>query len=152
MRWRRVLLAWVALSPFVDGELLPIKTYSTADGLASDRIDAIVADSRGFLWFCTPEGLSRFDGRRFVNYSASDGLPHSRVFALTETSSGDLWIGTARGLSRITANDRAARLTSYKLAPQGPANYIVALAESRSGTMLAATQAAFSSGLALASP
>jgi hypothetical protein len=32
-------------------------------------------DSRGFLWFCTNEGLSRFDGYGFTNYSTDQGLP-----------------------------------------------------------------------------
>jgi len=57
MGWRTILL--VAAAPVcLMAELLPIRAYSTADGLAGDRIDCIVPDSRGFIWFCTPEGLS----------------------------------------------------------------------------------------------
>jgi ligand-binding sensor domain-containing protein len=44
-----------------DAQQLPIKTYTTADGLSHNSINRIVKDSRGFLWFCTGEGLSRFD-------------------------------------------------------------------------------------------
>src|SRR5512143_4308285 len=47
-------------------ERLPIKTYTTADGLAQNAVNQIVRDSRGFLWFCTNEGLSRFDGYTFT--------------------------------------------------------------------------------------
>lgn len=43
-------------------ERLPIKIYTPADGLAHEQIKRIVRDSRGFLWFCTADGLSRFDG------------------------------------------------------------------------------------------
>ena len=43
-------------------ERLPLKAYTTADGLPNNAINKIVPDSRGFLWFCTDEGLSRFDG------------------------------------------------------------------------------------------
>ena len=43
-------------------EQLPIRTYTTADGLPRDRVYKIVPDPRGFLWFCTYDGLSRFDG------------------------------------------------------------------------------------------
>src|ERR1035441_4667182 len=72
----RRLAMLMVLSAFpLKSELLPIRTYTTADGLAADRVDRIVADSRGFLWFCTPEGLSRFDGNRFVNYGVEEGLP-----------------------------------------------------------------------------
>jgi len=41
-------------------EQLPIRTYTTADGLARDSIHRIVSDPLGYLWFCTSDGLSRF--------------------------------------------------------------------------------------------
>ena len=40
-------------------EQLPIRTYTTAEGLARDQVYKIVTDPRGFLWFCTTDGLSR---------------------------------------------------------------------------------------------
>ena len=41
------------------GERLPLKAYTTANGLAHNVVNKIVRDSRGFLWFCTNEGLAR---------------------------------------------------------------------------------------------
>ena len=105
--------------PFlVRSELLPIRSYTTADGLAADRVDGIVADSRGFLWFCTAEGLSRFDGYRFVNYGSEEGLPHRFIESMIATRSGDHWIGTPRGLSRISNTGGGARFTNVVLAPE----------------------------------
>jgi ligand-binding sensor domain-containing protein len=46
-------------------EQSPIKIYAADDDLAHNHINRILRDSRGFLWFCTDEGLSRFDGYRF---------------------------------------------------------------------------------------
>ena len=60
-------------------ERLPIRTYTVADGLAHNTVNKIVRDSRGFLWFCTADGLSRFDGYGFANYGANEGLPHPYV-------------------------------------------------------------------------
>ena len=60
-------------------ERLPIKNYTTADGLAHNIVNKIVRDSRGFLWFCTADGLSRFDGYAFTNYGTNRGLPHASV-------------------------------------------------------------------------
>ena len=85
-RWA-VPVAAIALPLCLIAELLPIRSYSTADGLAADRIDCIVPDSRGFIWFCTPEGLSRFDGYRIVSFGASDGLPHRSVDSFLARSS-----------------------------------------------------------------
>jgi len=55
----------------VTAERLPLKTYTTADGLGHNSIN-IVRDSRGFLWFCTFEGLSSFDGYTFTTYGRKD--------------------------------------------------------------------------------
>ena len=45
----------ILLLGFADShaEQLPIRTYTTADGLARDRVYKIVSDPRGYLWFCT---------------------------------------------------------------------------------------------------
>ena len=82
-------------------ERLPIKTYTTTEGLASDRVNRIVRDSRGFLWFCTSEGLSRFDGYKFTNYGVDQGLPDRRVNEFLETHSGVYWVATDSGLCRF---------------------------------------------------
>ena len=81
---------WVAVLLLIAGatvrtERLPIKVYATADGLAHNEVNRIVKDSRGFLWFCTAEGLSRFDGYAFANFGTDQGLPH----ALRQRSAGD---------------------------------------------------------------
>jgi ligand-binding sensor domain-containing protein/signal transduction histidine kinase len=94
-------LSLVAFSDAIDAERLPIRTYTTADGLPHNSINRIVRDSRGFLWFCTGEGLSRFDGYSFVNYGVTEGLPHSTVKDLLQTRSGDYWIATNGGLCKF---------------------------------------------------
>ena len=48
---------------------LPLEAFTVAQGLANDSVTAITPDSRGFLWFATLDGLSRYDGSAFVNYS-----------------------------------------------------------------------------------
>jgi len=68
-------------------ELLPIRTYTTADGLPSLGVYRIVADSRGFLWMCTGDSLSRFDGYGITNYTTRDGLPDRRVVDVREMPS-----------------------------------------------------------------
>jgi signal transduction histidine kinase/ligand-binding sensor domain-containing protein len=56
------------------------------------------------LWFCTAEGLSRFDGYSFVNYRLEQGLPDRYVSDLLESSNGDYWVGTFRGLVHFNPN------------------------------------------------
>jgi ligand-binding sensor domain-containing protein len=78
-------------------ERLPIKTYTTANGLSHVRVTCIVSDSRGFLWFCGPEGLSRFDGQGFTRYGAPQGLTNTRINDFLETSRGAYWVATNGG-------------------------------------------------------
>ncbi len=64
------LLVIYCLTMTARAERLPIKTYTTADGLAHNAVNRIVRDSRGFLWFCTFEGLSYW--RRSRTYDRQD--------------------------------------------------------------------------------
>ena len=89
------------VSQISKGERLPIKSYTSADGLAHNVVQRIVRDSRGFLWFCTREGLSRFDGYSFTNYGIEQGLPSAIVNDLLETREGVYWVATSGGLCRF---------------------------------------------------
>src|SRR5215470_16940626 len=101
--WILRLFGFFVITPgFVSAEQLPLKVYTTADGLVRDSINRIVQDSRGFLWFCTEEGLSQFDGYTFTNYTADQGLPHRIVRDLLETRSGVYWVATDGGLCLFT--------------------------------------------------
>src|SRR5215813_2681114 len=96
---RVLLFICLLLAPVcVHAERLPLKPYTVADGLPNNVINKIVRDSRGFLWFCTGEGLSRFDGYSFTNYGVDQGLPHTTINDFLEARSGKLWIGTNGGL------------------------------------------------------
>jgi len=95
---------------------LPIRSYTTADGLASDQVLCIHQDSHGFLWFCTAEGLSRFDGYSFTNYHTGDGLPGNRVRKIIETRQGIYWIATTDGVVRFDPRGAGpARFRPYPL-------------------------------------
>jgi len=102
LNMRILLLPFLLLLPaFAHAERLPLKPYTVADGLPNNVINKIVRDARGFLWFCTGEGLSRFDGYSFTNYGVDQGLPHTMVNDFLETRKGELWIATNAGLVRF---------------------------------------------------
>ena len=88
---------------------MSFKIYTTGDGLASDDVNKIIADSHGFLWFCTVEGLSRFDGYKFKNYTQEHGLPHRNINDLLETSEGDYLVATSNGLAVYNPKGTAYR-------------------------------------------
>jgi ligand-binding sensor domain-containing protein len=104
------LIASLLLVPAasIRAEHLPIKTYTIADGLAHDLINRIRRDSHGYLWFCTREGLSRFDGYTFTNYAKGQGLPGRDVNDLLETRDGVYGVATDVGVYRFNPMARPA--------------------------------------------
>jgi ligand-binding sensor domain-containing protein/two-component sensor histidine kinase len=110
-RLRAMLIAFIAFAVPTNaaGEVPPVRTYGVADGLPQEGVKRIVRDSRGFLWFCTFDGLSRFDGTRFVNYGVRDGLPHPSPNQLLESRSGVYWVATnGGGVARFDPTMRLA--------------------------------------------
>jgi hypothetical protein len=93
-----LLLGLLLAAPaIVLAERLPIKTYTVADGLAHNHVTRIYRDSRGFLWFATFDGLSRFDGHRFTSYGREHGLPHADVSDILEDRQRGYWLATYGG-------------------------------------------------------
>ena len=117
---RVLIVAYLSLSVVlgtpvrVRSEHLPVKVYTSADGLGSSFIDYLMCDSRGFMWFCTRDGLSRFDGSQFVTFQIGDeGSPG--VETILEARNGVYWIGTTGGMYRFNP----AALTTPRISRNG---------------------------------
>ena len=94
-----ILLVCLVTPVGVHSGHLPTKAFTSADGLAGESVNRIVRDSRGFLWFCTTDGLSRFDGQVFKSYTKEQGIPSGNVNDLLESRSGVFFLATSNGLS-----------------------------------------------------
>lgn len=94
-----IIAAFFAVCAYA--EKLPLKHFSSADGLASSVIHSITRDSRGFLWFCARGGLSRFDGFEFSTFQFEAGQSSILVHQLLESRDGTIWIATGAGLYRV---------------------------------------------------
>ena len=103
-----ILATSLSLTP-INAESPPFKVYTTQEGLAHDSVNKIVRDSRGFLWFCTAEGLSRFDGTSFTSFTTEQGLPHRNINDFLETSDGIYLVATSAGLAVFDPNGRPYR-------------------------------------------
>lgn len=92
-----------------------LKRYNVNDGLPSTEVYGGYQDKYGYLWISSAAGLSRFDGRQFVNYSLEDGLPSLQVTNTFQDSKGRLWVGTAAGMAQFKNNKFVVFPTSDKL-------------------------------------
>jgi ligand-binding sensor domain-containing protein len=131
------LLLLTLLAVRARAERLPLRIYSTTDGLPSNQINCVKRDSRGFLWFCTAEGLSRFDGYTFTNYGSDQGLPDRVVTDFLERRSGDYWVATLRGLARFNPkpSPKAPMFAVYRPGQPPGAEQANALFEDRQRTI-----------------
>lgn len=90
------------------------KIYGTENGLSNKKVNAILEDSRGFIWIGTEDGLNRYDGRYFTVYRSephlNTGISGNIITDLLEDKDGIIWIATADG--GITKYDY--RLTEKK--------------------------------------
>lgn len=124
-------------------ERLPIRTYTAADGLLRDSITRIRQDSNGFLWFCTADGISRFDGYEFTNFRTEDGLPDRHVNDFLETRDGKYLIATDAGLVRLnpssTSDSTKNPIFTVYLPPAPGVKSITTLLEDDSGKVWAGT-------------
>jgi ligand-binding sensor domain-containing protein/signal transduction histidine kinase len=109
MRFAGFMLALAILR----GEQLPTRIYTTAEGLPNNTIDRIVPDSRGFVWFCTRDGISCFDGYGFRTFGTAQGLA-TLPNDILETAGGDYWIATAKGLAHFRPSSTNPQFDYYR--------------------------------------
>jgi signal transduction histidine kinase/ligand-binding sensor domain-containing protein len=139
-----------ALSATAEAERLPATIYTTGQGLPNNNVYRVVPDSRGFIWFATREGLSRFDGYAFTNYAVDDGLPSGVVNDFLETREGVYLVATAAGLARLETTPRrspagaagssSALFSVHQLSNDPRARYVQALYQRRSGHLWVGTR------------
>ena len=73
--------------------LVNVQHLGTAEGLPHKHVYWSFQDSRGFMWFNTEYGLSRFDGQDFIHFTKEkNGLPSNRVSHMIEDETGILWV------------------------------------------------------------
>lgn len=57
----------------------------------------MIQDSKGYIWFGTYDGVSRWDGNNFLNFQTQNGLPAAQVTDIKEGPNGKIYIATYRG-------------------------------------------------------
>lgn len=77
------------------------QNLSIKDGLPQATVNAIMQDKKGFMWFGTKGGLSRYDGMSFKNFERdmtdNHSLGNNFVTCLYEDHEGNMWVGTDAG-------------------------------------------------------
>jgi ligand-binding sensor domain-containing protein/signal transduction histidine kinase len=72
--------------------------FSTAEGLPQSQVSAIIQDQDGYLWTGSFGGVSKFNGKSFINFGKNNGLLTNVVTSLSIIE-GRLYIGHDNGIS-----------------------------------------------------
>ena len=95
---------------------------SQEDGLSSNKVNAILRDHFGFMWFGTFEGLNLYNGYEFTifqsNLADPNTLSNNNILCLYEDGQNTLWIGTAYGLNRF--NRESGNFTRFMPSASDP--------------------------------
>lgn len=113
------------------------ESWSIADGLPVNSVNALLQDRTGYIWAATFDGLVRFDGVRFTVFSTanSPGLPSDRIISMQEARDGAIWILTEqRDLVRLAEG----RFTHFDRG-RGIDGVVWAIGEDAAGTLWVGT-------------
>ncbi len=102
MKQKNLLTLFLTLTIAITSQAQMARLYTSEYGLANSQIKNTYQDSKGFIWICTENGLSRFDGMNFSTFRFERDKPTSiasnMVLATYEDSDNVFWVGTSAGL------------------------------------------------------
>jgi diguanylate cyclase (GGDEF)-like protein len=91
--------------------------WQDPEALNGSSVYSLRADSRGWIWANTGEGLGVYDGRVWRRIETQDGLAwaDTEQFALYPDDDGSIWVGTVRGITHIKDPVRWVQMISRPL-------------------------------------
>ncbi len=101
-----ILCLFLCFSTVVGAQNLYSVKYDESNGLASSKVYSIHADSKGYLWFATEEGVSRYNGLQFENFTSTEGLTDNDILSIFEDSQGRIWFAAFNGKPCFMESDR----------------------------------------------
>ncbi len=95
---------------FSQGNTFSFEYFSQENGLSNNQVHCVHQDNRGFMWFGTSQGVSRFDGYRFTRFvnnpADTNTLRGNLVRVIFEDSRGNLFAGTENGGLNLYNRDK----------------------------------------------
>jgi ligand-binding sensor domain-containing protein len=76
--------------------------YNRSEDKIGNQVWDIFQDSKGYMWFATSAGVSRYNGWKYNVYTKEQGLLESFAFNVKEDEKGNFWIGSPWGVSKIS--------------------------------------------------
>ncbi|WP_188936703.1 sensor histidine kinase [Puia dinghuensis] len=88
---------------------LAYRQWTVKDGLPGAIVYHCLQDRKGFIWFATNQGVTRFDGRTFHTYTKEDGLPDNEILQLYLDRHDNIWFLSFVGIPSVMYHDSIIR-------------------------------------------
>lgn len=91
---------FILLNIIIYSQSVEFRNYSVQDGLSNNKVNCVLQDKAGFIWFGTEDGLNRFDGYEFKVFrpsSEKNSIVSKDIWSLYEDEEGNIWIGSKNG-------------------------------------------------------
>ena len=126
--------------PVSESDDLRFKHLSIKDGLSQTRVEQIVQDDQGFMWFGTQYGLNRYDGHTYRVFAHDPNRANSLggvyIRSLFKDRDGKLWIACNKSLDRFDpVTETFTHITLLPLRPATIAPTITNIAQREDGTL-----------------
>lgn len=90
---------------------LEFNYLTNRDGLSNSQVNAILEDTKGYVWLGTQSGLDRYDGFRFKNFFYKNvdkrSIPNNSIDEIQQDAGGNLWIHTSVGYCVYTSESES---------------------------------------------
>jgi len=89
----------------VNNQLKNIAHLSSSNGLVHNNVLSFKEDNAGNFWFGTDSGVSKFNGKIFINYTKANGLINNNINCIEKDKDGNMWFGTDSGVSKFNGEN-----------------------------------------------
>jgi len=148
---RQVIFAQDSVPPipsFQHDQNLYFESLTIEDGLPEGRVWGITQDNKGFMWFTTWEGVTRYDGFEFIVYKEENNNPNSpggtAFWPIITDSQGMIWVGSHAGGGLSRYDPLSEQWTRFQHDPSDPeslsSNNIYAIFEDSAGNLWIGTE------------
>jgi signal transduction histidine kinase/ligand-binding sensor domain-containing protein len=131
--------------PIIEGRDIRFRKLHNPQSLSHVRVESVVQDTQGFMWFATWNGLNRYDGYKFRLFKHEAGDPNSLsgvyAYALFKDHLGNVWVGTEGFLDLF--HPETESFTHYHLdnaATKGLSSVVNHISEDLSGKLWVSTR------------
>ncbi len=91
-----------------------VEPFMPSTPLCSASVSQILQDSKGFMWFGTPDGVDRYDGYETLHIPFPEGDNGYDIRTLCEDNQGNIWIGSYKGICVWDAREQRIRKYSQE--------------------------------------